>query len=255
MTKAKETKLISNPAPTKFDGLYGKQERLAAERREAKAIEVNATTLGLTTITDDTFDICRSYYTANQTLERKAEKVGELRSTLAMHLVDEKGYDTPEHWISPNTSDSKSLLSRVEYSDCLNMFSTFLGDTYKDMLPKTLSNGIKFALGTEDVDDYGKNHPRRKLIIDAGRQPASVMKDFAKIAMELVKERKAESMTDDEKVEAEANSGHVIMTEAFNKFCKAVEKHGDEDLAKNLSKPCSVITTELSKARKFEPNH
>ena len=255
MTKAKETKLISNPAPTKFDGLYGKQERLAAERREAKAIEVNATTLGLTTITDDTFDICRSYYTANQTLERKAEKVGELRSTLAMHLVDEKGYDTPEHWISPNTSDSKSLLSRVEYSDCLNMFSTFLGDTYKDMLPKTLSNGIKFALGTEDVDDYGKNHPRRKLIIDAGRQPASVMKDFAKIAMELVKERKAESMTDDEKVEAEANSGHVIMTEAFNKFCKAIEKHGDEDLAKNLSKACSVITTELSKARKFEPNH
>ena len=221
----------------------------------SKAIEVNATTLGLTTITDDTFDICRSYYTANQTLERKAEKVGELRSTLAMHLVDEKGYDTPEHWISPNTSDSKSLLSRVEYSDCLNMFSTFLGDTYKDMLPKTLSNGIKFALGTEDVDDYGKNHPRRKLIIDAGRQPASVMKDFAKIAMELVKERKAESMTDDEKVEAEANSGHVIMTEAFNKFCKAIEKHGDEDLAKNLSKPCSVITTELSKARKFEPNH
>ena len=221
----------------------------------SKAIEVNATTLGLTTITDDTFDICRSYYTANQTLERKAEKVGELRSTLAMHLVDEKGYDTPEHWISPNTSDSKSLLSRVEYSDCLNMFSTFLGDTYKDMLPKTLSNGIKFALGTEDVDDYGKNHPRRKLIIDAGRQPASVMKDFAKIAMELVKERKAESMTDDEKVEAEANSGHVIMTEAFNKFCKAVEKHGDEELAKNLSKPCSVITTGLSKARKFEPNH
>ena len=220
-----------------------------------KAIEVNATTLGLTTITDDTFDICRSYYTANQTLERKAEKVGELRSTLAMHLVDEKGYDTPEHWISPNTSDSKSLLSRVEYSDCLNMFSTFLGDTYKNMLPKTLSNGIKFALGTEDVDDYGKNHPRRKLIIDAGRQPASVMKDFAKIAMELVKERKAESMTDDEKVEAEANSGHVIMTEAFNKFCKAVEKHGDEELAKNLSKPCSVITTGLSKARKFEPNH
>jgi len=220
-----------------------------------KAIEVNATTLGLTTITDDTFDICRSYYTANQTLERKAEKVGELRSTLAMHLVDEKGYDTPEHWISPNTSDSKSLLSRVEYSDCLNMFSTFLGDTYRDMLPKTLSNGIKFALGTEDVDDYGKNHPRRKLIIDAGRQPASVMKDFAKIAMELVKERKAESMTDDEKVEAEANSGHVIMTEAFNKFCKAVEKHGDEELAKNLSKPCSVITTGLSKARKFEPNH
>ena len=220
-----------------------------------KAIEVNATTLGLTTIGDDTFDICRSYYTANQTLERKAEKVGELRSALAMHLVDEKGYDTPEHWISPNTSDSKSLLSRVEYSDCLNMFSTFLGDTYKDMLPKTLSNGIKFALGTEDVDDYGKNHPRRKLIIDAGRQPASVMKDFAKIAMELVKERKAESMTDDEKVEAEANSGHVIMTEAFNKFCKAVEKHGDEELAKNLSKPCSVITTGLSKARKFEPNH
>ena len=220
-----------------------------------KAIEVNATTLGLTTIGDDTFDICRSYYTANQTLERKAEKVGELRSTLAMHLVDEKGYDTPEHWISPNTSDSKSLLSRVEYSDCLNMFSTFLGDTYRDMLPKTLSNGIKFALGTEDVDDYGKNHPRRKLIIDAGRQPASIMKDFAKIAMELVKERKAESMTDDEKVEAEANSSHVIMTEAFNKFCKAIEKHGDEDLAKNLSKPCSVITTELSKARKFEPNH
>ena len=220
-----------------------------------KAIEVNATTLGLTTITDNTFDICRSYYTANQTLERKAEKVGELRSTLAMHLVDEKGYDTPEHWISPNTSDSKSLLSRVEYSDCLNMFSTFLGDTYRDMLPKTLSNGIKFALGTEDVDDYGKNHPRRKLIIDAGRQPASIMKDFAKIAMELVKERKAESMTDDEKVEAEANSGHVIMTEAFNKFCKAVEKHGDEELAKNLSKPCSVITTGLSKARKFEPNH
>jgi len=220
-----------------------------------KAIEVNATTLGLTTIGDDTFDICRSYYTANQTLERKAEKVGELRSTLAMHLVDEKGYDTPEHWISPNTSDSKSLLSRVEYSDCLNMFSTFLGDTYRDMLPKTLSNGIKFALGTEDVDDYGKNHPRRKLIIDAGRQPASIMKDFAKIAMELVKERKAESMTDDEKVEAEANSGHVIMTEAFNKFCKAVEKHGDEELAKNLSKPCSVITTGLSKARKFEPNH
>ena len=221
----------------------------------SKAIEVNATTLGLTTITDNTFDICRSYYTANQTLERKAEKVGELRSALAMHLVDEKGYDTPEHWISPNTSDSKSLLSRVEYSDCLNMFSTFLGDTYKNMLPKTLSNGIKFALGTEDVDDYGKNHPRRKLIIDAGRQPASVMKDFAKIAMELVKERKAESMTDDEKVEAEANSGHVIMTEAFNKFCKAVEKHGDEELAKNLSKPCSVITTGLSKARKFEPNH
>jgi len=220
-----------------------------------KDIEVNATTLGLTTITDNTFDICRSYYTANQTLERKAEKVGELRSALAMHLVDEKGYDTPEHWISPNTSDSKSLLSRVEYSDCLNMFSTFLGDTYKNMLPKTLSNGIKFALGTEDVDDYGKNHPRRKLIIDAGRQPASVMKDFAKIAMELVKERKAESMTDDEKVEAEANSGHVIMTEAFNKFCKAVEKHGDEELAKNLSKPCSVITTGLSKARKFEPNH
>ena len=220
-----------------------------------KDIEVNATTLGLTTITDNTFDICRSYYTANQTLERKAEKVGELRSTLAMHLVDEKGYDTPEHWISPNTSDSKSLLSRVEYSDCLNMFSTFLGDTYRDMLPKTLSNGIKFALGTEDVDDYGKNHPRRKLIIDAGRQPASIMKDFAKIAMELVKERKAESMTDDEKVEAEANSGHVIMTEAFNKFCKAVEKHGDEELAKNLSKPCSVITTGLSKARKFEPNH
>ena len=221
----------------------------------SKAIEVNATTLGLTTITDNTFDICRSYYTANQTLERKAEKVGELRSALAMHLVDEKGYDTPENWISPNTSDSKSLLSRVEYSDCLNMFSTFIGDTYKDMLPKTLSNGIKFALGTEDVDDYGKNHPRRKLIIDAGRQPASVMKDFAKIAMELVKERKAESMTDDEKVEAEANSGHVIMTEAFNKFCKAVEKHGDEELAKNLSKPCSVITTGLSKARKFEPNH
>jgi len=220
-----------------------------------KSIEVNATTLGLTTITDNTFDICRSYYTANQTLERKAEKVGELRSALAMHLVDEKGYDTPEHWVSPNTSDSKSLLSRVEYSDCLNMFSTFLGDTYRDMLPKTLSNGIKFALGTEDVDDYGKNHPRRKLIIDAGRQPASVMKDFAKIAMELVKERKAESMTDDEKVEAEANSGHVIMTEAFNKFCKAVEKHGDEELAKNLSKPCSVITTGLSKARKFEPNH
>ena len=220
-----------------------------------KAIEVNATTLGLTTITDNTFDICRSYYTANQTLERKAEKVGELRSALAMHLVDEKGYDTPEHWISPNTSDSKSLLSRVEYSDCLNMFSTFIGDTYKDMLPKTLSNGIKFALGTEDVDDYGKNHPRRKLIIDAGRQPASVMKDFAKIAMELVKERKSESMTDDENLEAEANSGHVIMTEAFNKFCKAIEKHGDGDLAKNLSKPCSVITTELSKARKFEPNH
>jgi len=217
--------------------------------------EVNATTLGLTTITDDTFDICRSYYTANQTLERKAEKVGELRSALAMHLVDEKGYKTPEHWISPNTSDSKSLLSKVEYSDCLNMFSTFIGDTYKGMLPKTLSNGIKFALGTEDVDDYGKNHPRRKLIIDAGRQPASIMKDFAKIAMELVKERKAESMTDDEKVEAEANSGHVIMTEAFNKFCKAVEKHGDEELAKNLSKPCSVITTGLSKARKFEPNH
>ena len=220
-----------------------------------KAIEVNATTLGLTTITDDTFDIFRSYYTANQTLERKAEKVGELRSALAMHLVDEKGYDTPEHWISPNTSGSKSLLSRVEYSDLLNMFSTFIGDTYKGLLPKTLSNGIKFALGTEDVDDYGKNHPRRKLIIDAGRQPASIQKDFAKIAMELVKERKAESMTDDEKVEAEANSGHVIMTEAFNKFCKAVEKHGDEELAKNLAKACGVITTGLSKARKFEPSH
>ena len=220
-----------------------------------KAIEVNATTLGLTTIGDDTFDICRSYYTANQTLERKAEKVGELRSALAMHLVDELGYDTPEHWISPNTRDSKSALSTAQYSDSLNMFSTFIGDTYKGLLPNMLSNGIKFALGTEDVDDYGMNHPRRKLIIDAGRQPASVMKDFAKIAMELVKERKAESMTDDEKVEAEANSGHVIMTEAFNKFCKAVEKHGDEELAKNLSKPCSVITTGLSKARKFEPNH
>ena len=165
-----------------------------------KAIEVNATTLGLTTIGDDTFDICRSYYTANQTLERKAEKVGELRSALAMHLVDELGYDTPEHWISPNTRDSKSALSTAQYSDSLNMFSTFIGDTYKGLLPKTLSNGIKFALGTEDVDDYGKNHPRRKLIIDAGRQPASIQKDFAKIAMGLVNDRKAESMTDDEKV-------------------------------------------------------
>ena len=226
-----------------------------AERIEAERIEAEYASLGLTTIDSDTYTKCRSFYTANKSLEQKAEKVGELRSAVAMHLVDELGYDTPEHWISPHTRDSKSRLSAIQYSDNLNMFSTFLGDTYKDMLPKTLSNGIKFALGTEDVDDYGKNHPRRKLIIDAGRQPASIMKDFAKIAMELVKERKAESMTDDEKVEAEANSGHVIMTEAFNKFCKAIEKHGDEDLAKNLSKPCSVITTGLSKARKFEPNH
>jgi len=211
-----------------------------------KAIEVNATTLGLATITDDTFDLCRSYYTANQTLERKAEKVGELRSALAMHLVDELGYDTPEHWISPHTKDSKSALSKAQYSDLLNMFSTFIGDTYKGLLPNRLSNGIKFALGTEDVDDYGMNHPRRKLIIDAGRQPASIQKDFAKIAMGLVNDRKAESMTDDEKAEAEANTDHQQVMECFNKLVKAIEKKKSQAFGKDVAKDIQSLGRKLN---------
>ena len=223
----------------------------------SKAIEVNATTLGLTTIGDDTFEICRSFYTANKSLEREVETVGELRSALAMHLVDEKGYKTPEHWISPYTKDSKSALSRVEYSDLLNMFSTFIGDTYKGMLPKTLSNGIKFALGTEDVDDYGKNHPRRKLIIDAGRQPASVQKDFAKIAMDLVKDRKLKAMTEDEKAEAEANTDHQQVMECFNKLVKAIEKKKSEAVGKDVAKDIQSLGKKLnaSATDAVEPNH
>ena len=226
-------------------------------KAKSKAIEVNATTLGLTTIGDDTFEICRSFYTANKSLEREVETVGELRSALAMHLVDEKGYKTPEHWISPYTKDSKSALSRVEYSDLLNMFSTFLGDTYKGLLPNRLSNGIKFALGTEDVDDYGMNHPRRKLIIDAGRQPASIQKDFAKIAMGLVNDRKAESMTEDEKAEAEANTDHQQVMECFNKLVKAIEKKKSEAVGKDVAKDIQSLGKKLnaSATDAVEPNH
>jgi len=232
-------------------------ERIEAERIEAERIEAEYVSLSLTTIDSYTYTKCRSFYTANKSLEQKAEKVGELRSALAMHLVDDKGYDTPEHWISPNTSGSKSLLSRVEYSDLLNMFSTFIGDTYKGMLPKTLSNGIKFALGTEDVDDYGKNHPRRKLIIDAGRQPASVQKDFAKIAMDLVKDRKLKAMTEDEKAEAEANTDHQQVMECFNKLVKAIEKKKSQAVGKDVAKDIQSLGKKLnaSATDAVEPNH
>ena len=237
-----------------------------AERIEAERIEAEYASLGLTTIDSDTYTKCRSFYTANKSLEQKAEKVGELRSAVAMHLVDELGYDTPEHWISPNTRDSKSALSTAQYSDSLNMFSTFIGDTYKGLLPKTLSNGIKFALGTEDVDDYGKNHPRRKLIIDAGRQPASIQKDFAKIAMELVKEREVESMTDDEKAEAEANTDHQQVMECFNKLVKAIEKKKSQAFGRDVAKDIQSLGRKLNAsasdvaeadrlAAEVEPNH
>ena len=232
-------------------------ELIEAEGIEAERIEAEYVSLSLTTIDSYTYTKCRSFYTANKSLEQKAEKVGELRSALAMHLVDDKGYDTPEHWISPNTSGSKSLLSRVEYSDLLNMFSTFIGDTYKGMLPKTLSNGIKFALGTEDVDDYGKNHPRRKLIIDAGRQPASVQKDFAKIAMDLVKDRKLKAMTEDEKAEAEANTDHQQVMECFNKLVKAIEKKKSQAVGKDVAKDIQSLGKKLnaSATDAVEPNH
>jgi len=226
-------------------------------KAKSKAIEVNATTLGLTTIGDDTFEICRSFYTADKSLKREVEKVGELRGALAMHLVDELGYDTPEHWISPHTKDSKSMLSAIEYSDLLNMCSTFIGDTYKGLLPNMLSNGIKFALGTEDVDDYGMNHPRRKLIINAGRQPASVQKDFAKIAMDLVKDRKLKAMTEDEKAEAEANTDHQQVMECFNKLVKAIEKKKSEAVGKDVAKDIQSLGKKLnaSATDAVEPNH
>jgi hypothetical protein len=208
--------------------------------------EANATTLGLTTITDYTIELCRSFYTANKALEKRSIKVREVRNALALHLVDEKGYDTPQHFISPNTKDSKSKLSPVEYSDLLNMFSAFLGDTYKGLLPKGLANGIMFTLGTEDVDDYSKNDPKRKAIIDAGRQPAAILKDFAKIALELVSDRAKESMTDDEKVEAEANSDHIQVVESWNRFIKLVEKNKSGAFVSSVAKECHTITNKLT---------
>ena len=106
MTKSiKEVKLLKVEAE-RIEAELIEAERIEAERIEAERIEAEYVSLGLTTIDSDTYTKCRSFYTANKSLEQKAETVGELRSALALHLVDEKGYDTPEHWISPNTRDS-----------------------------------------------------------------------------------------------------------------------------------------------------
>jgi hypothetical protein len=228
-----------------------------ATQKKVNVSEVTASSMGLTTINDELFGIAHKYYTENKSHEDKAVTIGDLRKAVALQLVDQKGYSTPEHFISPNTTESKSKLSKVEYSDLLNMFSSFLGDTYKGLLPKGLANGIMFTLGTEDKDDYSKNDPKRKAIINAGRQPATILGDFKKIAMALVTERAKEAMTDDEKVEAEANSDHIQVVESWNKFVKLLEKKKSGTFVSSIAKECHTITNKLtaSASDTFEPSH
>ena len=76
------------------------------------------------------------------------------------------GY-TINHLISPNTKDSKSMITPEEYAEQLIPCALALPKAQRDLI----------AL---DRDDFAKNDPKQKQIVDARRQPQSKLKDKRK---------------------------------------------------------------------------
>jgi|TARA_R110000787_G_scaffold26162_5_gene73443 hypothetical protein len=196
--------------------------------------------------------IFSDYFKNKRSFDKSEARLESSRGALAAGFID-LGMTTKEHFVSPYTNDA-SLLSKPEWAELLNLATLVMPAHLVEMLPAKLSNGVAFELGTKDTDDYAKKDPIRKQVLDAGRQPASIVGDLAKIV--LGRKRPPSDMTEEEiEVAAEA-SEYQKMTEAFTKWCRKMEKGASEAHMKDVSKAIQTIRLANAKhSELFNPSH
>jgi hypothetical protein len=134
----------------------------------------------------------------------------------------ELGY-TINHLISPNTKNSKSMITPEEYAEQLIPCALALPKAQRDLI----------AL---DRDDFAKNDPKQKQIVDARRQPQSKLKDKRKGYLGFLNKQGLDGYLN--KKVSQEKTPVEIREEAKTKFLKAAQflkqqygpSIGDDDL-------------------------